>query len=175
MLVCVFCHAHWHARPRVQRAPGLPCALYFFWGERFLQTSGAMCREKTEVCALSYPPLEGEGRRPPATRSVVRKRRGGVGRVGVETPRSITSPPHPVSHFASLNVSRPSPSREGEVKLMMPSLNFIRHCKERLRRSNSHEPPKQGMAGSGKRCPNLWIGGTVPRLVQYCPALPPFV
>ena len=23
-----FCHVHWHARPRVRQAPGLPCALF---------------------------------------------------------------------------------------------------------------------------------------------------
>jgi len=33
-----------HARLRVQRAPGIPCALCFL-GERFLQNSGASRRE----------------------------------------------------------------------------------------------------------------------------------
>jgi hypothetical protein len=36
-------------RPRVQRAPGLPCALYFL-GRGYLQTSGAWSRENAEVC-----------------------------------------------------------------------------------------------------------------------------
>src|SRR5262245_59811965 len=44
MLVCVFAVRILHARPRVQRAPGLPCALCF--EERMnLKTSGASCRE----------------------------------------------------------------------------------------------------------------------------------
>ena len=40
-----FCHVHLHARPRVQRAPGLPCALSTFEGQRSMQTSDAMRRE----------------------------------------------------------------------------------------------------------------------------------
>jgi hypothetical protein len=32
-------------RPRVQRAPGLPCALFLFWGRGYLQTSDRCCRE----------------------------------------------------------------------------------------------------------------------------------
>jgi len=32
-------------RPRVQRASGIPCALFIFEGETNLQTSGAMRRE----------------------------------------------------------------------------------------------------------------------------------
>jgi len=36
-----------HMRPRVQRAPGLPCALYLL-GRNELQTSGAACRENAE-------------------------------------------------------------------------------------------------------------------------------
>src|SRR5713226_6943469 len=29
MLVCAYCCAFWHTRPRVQSAPGFPCALCF--------------------------------------------------------------------------------------------------------------------------------------------------
>ena len=36
--------ASWHMRPRVQRAPGLPCALSFL-GRNDLQNSDATCRE----------------------------------------------------------------------------------------------------------------------------------
>jgi hypothetical protein len=43
-----FCLLPRHMRPRVQRAPGLPCAL-FLLGERILQNSGAVCRENAEV------------------------------------------------------------------------------------------------------------------------------
>ena len=39
-------------RPRVQRAPGLPCALLFEGGMN-LQNSGKCCREKAEVCVTS--------------------------------------------------------------------------------------------------------------------------
>ena len=31
-----------HTRPRVQRAPGIPCTLRFRGGDKFMQTSGAM-------------------------------------------------------------------------------------------------------------------------------------
>jgi hypothetical protein len=37
-----------HMRPRVQRAPGLPCALLLFGGGANLQTSGAVRRENEE-------------------------------------------------------------------------------------------------------------------------------
>jgi len=40
-----------HTRPRVQRAPGLPCALSSSEGQRSKQTSGLSSREK----AKSYP------------------------------------------------------------------------------------------------------------------------
>ena len=43
MLVCSFCLRKSHARPRVQQAPGLPCALYFEEGK--MQTSGDQRRE----------------------------------------------------------------------------------------------------------------------------------
>src|SRR5207248_8426982 len=46
-----FCLRKSHARPRVQQAPGLPCALYF-GGQSEMQTSGAMRREKAKL----YPP-----------------------------------------------------------------------------------------------------------------------
>src|SRR3954452_1395498 len=36
-----FCLRKSHARPRVQQAPGLPCALYFEEGKRRCKTSGA--------------------------------------------------------------------------------------------------------------------------------------
>jgi len=40
-----FCLRKSHARPRVQQAPGLPCALYFEEGQTKMQTSGEMRRE----------------------------------------------------------------------------------------------------------------------------------
>ena len=49
--VRVLC-AQLHARPRVQRAPGLPCALCFREGQRSTQTSGATRREIAKL----YPP-----------------------------------------------------------------------------------------------------------------------
>jgi hypothetical protein len=38
----------------VQRAPGLPCALYFLEGQGIEQTSGAMRREKANVHLLLF-------------------------------------------------------------------------------------------------------------------------
>ena len=43
-----------HMRPRVQRAPGLPCAL-FFSGRMNLQNSGECCRENAESHQLVVP------------------------------------------------------------------------------------------------------------------------
>ena len=46
---CAACScANTHMRPRVRRALGLPCALYFFGGGQVLKTSGIVCREKVE-------------------------------------------------------------------------------------------------------------------------------
>jgi hypothetical protein len=45
--------AQLHTRPRVQRAPGLPCALFSPRGQGQEQTSGTMRRE----IAKSYPLL----------------------------------------------------------------------------------------------------------------------
>jgi hypothetical protein len=49
-------------RPRVQRAPGLPCVPLgialrplTFWGETNLQTSGECCRENAEVRSECSP------------------------------------------------------------------------------------------------------------------------
>ena len=54
MLVCAFCLLLLHARPRVQRAPGLPCALYFL-GRTNLQNSGECCRENVELYPAVVP------------------------------------------------------------------------------------------------------------------------
>ena len=40
-----FCLRKSHAGPRVQQAPGLPCALHFEEGQTKMQTSDAMRRE----------------------------------------------------------------------------------------------------------------------------------
>nr|AWM05239.1 hypothetical protein CIT39_01390 [Bradyrhizobium symbiodeficiens] len=54
----------------------------------------------------SYPPLEGEGRS--------REARAGRGDLSTRAASQVERlSPHPVSHFAALNVSRPSPSRGG--------------------------------------------------------------
>src|SRR5271168_3690169 len=55
MLVCVFLCAFLHTRPRVQRAPGLPCAL-FFLGEPDCKTRApcvARRRKRVHVIAKS--------------------------------------------------------------------------------------------------------------------------
>ena len=49
MLVCVFFFANLHARPRVQRAPGLPCALCFSRARNSQQNSGASRRENADL------------------------------------------------------------------------------------------------------------------------------
>src|SRR6478735_9457007 len=51
-----------HARPRVQQAPGLPCALYLKRGQTKMQTSGVSRREiaasysivVTALCAIAH-------------------------------------------------------------------------------------------------------------------------
>src|SRR6266496_439775 len=45
MLVCAYNCAFWHTRPRVQSAPGFPCALWFGEGQRICKTSGETRRE----------------------------------------------------------------------------------------------------------------------------------
>src|SRR5450631_1620022 len=47
---CAFYHYQEHTRPRVQRASGIPHALH--GGERFINGSGAMRREREVVCGL---------------------------------------------------------------------------------------------------------------------------
>ena len=57
MLVCVLLCASWHARPRVQRAPGLPCALCFFGANEFANLGRNVSRE-CEVTSGRRPGLE---------------------------------------------------------------------------------------------------------------------
>src|ERR1700743_2749034 len=49
MLVCVFFAAHLHARPRVQRAPGLPCALFLEARSTFANLGHMMSRERRRI------------------------------------------------------------------------------------------------------------------------------
>src|SRR5882724_8623238 len=57
MLMCVFAKCALHMRPRVQRAPGLPCALYFC-GRNFLAGLGhAMPREYEVALAVEQHSL----------------------------------------------------------------------------------------------------------------------
>ena len=51
-----------HTRPRVQRAPGIPCTLRFWGGDKFMQASGAMRREN----AKSYLRRMGRAQRNPS-------------------------------------------------------------------------------------------------------------
>ena len=50
MLVCVFLCASWHTRPRVQRAPGIPCSLCF-WRE------GEISRTRMQVASRDCGPI----------------------------------------------------------------------------------------------------------------------
>ena len=54
--VRVFC-AQMHTRPRVQRAPGLPCSLFF--GRKIMQTSDAMRRENAKSHSAVIPAKAG--------------------------------------------------------------------------------------------------------------------
>ncbi|QOZ42945.1 hypothetical protein XH89_05280 [Bradyrhizobium sp. CCBAU 53340] len=63
-------------------------------------------RSRWDAGRAPYPPLEGEGRS--------RAARAGWGDLSTRAVSDVERPsPHPVSHFAALNVSRPSPSRGG--------------------------------------------------------------
>src|SRR4051794_12359981 len=44
-----------YTRPRVQRAPGFPCALRFKWRTEVAQSSRALCRENTDAYPLAGP------------------------------------------------------------------------------------------------------------------------
>src|SRR5258707_15004192 len=52
MLVCSILRCTSHARPRVQRAPGLPCALIS--RARFLQNSGRIAPREREVVSVRH-------------------------------------------------------------------------------------------------------------------------
>ena len=108
MLVCAFlCICIWHARPRVQRAPGLPCAL-LFWAPMNCKPRAKCCRENAEVCRFAAPSLGGEGRR--AAR--VARCLTGWG----EVQGTVSSPPHPAAsgrRCASPGRVDPPPPGEG--------------------------------------------------------------
>ena len=55
MLVCAFPCASMHTRPRVQRAPGLPCALCLKRARTICKTSDKACRENANACLLVVP------------------------------------------------------------------------------------------------------------------------
>ena len=56
MLVCAFLCALWHTRPRVQRAPGIPCALCSQEGQRIWKTRAKRAaRTRTHVTAHVVP------------------------------------------------------------------------------------------------------------------------
>ena len=63
MLVCAFVMRKLHTGPRVQRAPGLPCALSIRRGQKTTQNSGAMLPRERETISTSLraqrsnPPL----------------------------------------------------------------------------------------------------------------------
>jgi hypothetical protein len=49
MLVYAFLSAQLHARPRVQRAPGLSCALGFFWDNEDARLGQNMSRDRESM------------------------------------------------------------------------------------------------------------------------------
>ena len=56
-----------HTRPRVQRAPGLPCALDVSEGETICKTSGETCRENANSCPAVIASEAKQSRVPCAT------------------------------------------------------------------------------------------------------------
>ena len=59
MLVCIFLMRKQHTRPRVRRAPGLPCALRLERGRTKMQTSDAMRREIAASYSVVIPAKAG--------------------------------------------------------------------------------------------------------------------
>jgi hypothetical protein len=49
-----FCHVHLHTGPRVQRAPGLPCALCFREGEKLMANLGRNASRDREVVSIRH-------------------------------------------------------------------------------------------------------------------------
>jgi hypothetical protein len=58
MLMCAFFDAHLHMRPRVQRAPGLPCALCLRREQTNLKTSGKLMSRERRRTSHRRPGLE---------------------------------------------------------------------------------------------------------------------
>jgi hypothetical protein len=54
-----------HMRPRVQRAPGLPCALFFLGAELFANLGRRASREREGVFAAGSPHERSDMREPP--------------------------------------------------------------------------------------------------------------
>src|ERR1700737_804896 len=75
MLVCVSFCASLHTRPRVQRAPGIPCSLYYR-GTAFVQTSGASRREIADTYSVVIVRESGRSSIPEA--SVIESKSRGV-------------------------------------------------------------------------------------------------
>jgi len=72
MLVCIFVLRKSHARPRVQQAPGLPCALYLEEGRTKMQASDAMRREIAKSRRTECPALRSEhDRKPKKTAGII--------------------------------------------------------------------------------------------------------
>src|SRR5258705_11262763 len=49
-----FCLRKWHARPRVRRAPGLPCALYFERAGSYPANLGRIAPRDREVISIRH-------------------------------------------------------------------------------------------------------------------------
>ena len=58
MLVCATYRALLHTRPRVQQAPGIPCALLIFSGAKDEQDSGETRRENADPYSLVITRLD---------------------------------------------------------------------------------------------------------------------
>jgi len=88
MLVCAFFYTL-HTRPRVQQAPGIPCTLRFRGGDKFMQTSGALCRENAKLYSPSLRAKRSNPKRGARRRGLLR-----FARNDADKPRRTGYPPH---------------------------------------------------------------------------------
>ena len=98
-----FLCAYLHTRPRVQQAPGIPCAL-FFEGRTFRQTSGAMRRENADTHSTV---IVREGGRSSIPEAAVME---SISRGVLDTPPSRgTTVVVAIRYFTSLRAKRSNP------------------------------------------------------------------
>jgi len=147
-----------HTRPRVQRAPGFPCALCLK-GERSTQASGASRREIAKVHPVSSPGLTG---------------RPSIPETSVTEPRSRSVLDHPPSQVMTVLYSRTTPviarSPCDDLSAVAPQRSYAHNCHRPRRRTiqysrdvsdRTEKPQRTGspaFAGDDSfACGRLWI------------------